>query len=99
VAFYKHGWHSWSPSGWVDPTLRIMADVDLFCREGDLPRLAELARQLGFETGEQTATHHLALRHGSLPGSLELHFQLYDVLAQNHETDREIPVVILEPAD
>jgi alpha-galactosidase len=20
VAFYKHGWHSWSPTGWVDPT-------------------------------------------------------------------------------
>ena len=20
VAFYKHGWHSWSPTGWVDPS-------------------------------------------------------------------------------
>lgn len=69
--------------GWIDPALRIMADVDLFCRANDLPRLAELARQLGFEAGEQTATHHLALRHGSLPGSLELHFELYDVLDES----------------
>lgn len=76
--------------GWIDPTLRIMADVDLFCREDDLPRLAELARQLGFEAGEQTATHHLALRHGSLPGSLELHFELYDVLAPDGEIHREL---------
>ena len=27
-AFYKHGWHSWSPSGWVDPhePVRPIAD-------------------------------------------------------------------------
>lgn len=67
--------------GWFDPALRVMADVDLICRQQDLPRLADLARALDFETGEQTATHHLALRHRTLPASFELHFQMYDVLA------------------
>lgn len=68
--------------GWLDPALRVMADVDLICHRRDLPRLAELARALGFETGEQTAAHHLALRHRALPASIELHFRLYDVVAR-----------------
>ena len=28
VAFYKHGWHSWSPSGWVDPTQPVSPIAD-----------------------------------------------------------------------
>jgi hypothetical protein len=76
--------------GWLDPALRIMADVDLLCREADLPKLAALARELGFETGQQTATHHLALRHGSLPGSLELHFELYEVFGGDRRLLDEI---------
>ncbi len=68
--------------GWFDPALRVMADVDLICRQRDLPRLAEIARILDFEAGPQTAVHHLALKHRTLPAALELHFQLYDVIAQ-----------------
>ena len=28
VAFYKHGWHSWSPSGWIDPTQPVAPIAD-----------------------------------------------------------------------
>lgn len=36
VAFYRHGWHSWSPTGWVDPGMR--------------PRpIASLGRRLGHD--------------------------------------------------
>ena len=28
VAFYKHGWHSWSPTGWVDPTHPVSPIAD-----------------------------------------------------------------------
>ncbi len=65
--------------GWLDPALRIMADADLLCRREDLSGLADIARALDFETGAQTAVHHLVLEHRRLPASLELHFQLYDV--------------------
>lgn len=28
VAFYKHGWHSWSPTGWVDPDRPVSPIAD-----------------------------------------------------------------------
>lgn len=34
VAFYRHGWHSWSPSGWVDPTARRSPITDVGRRLG-----------------------------------------------------------------
>ncbi len=65
--------------GWLDPALRVMADVDLLCRQPDLPQLTAIAGDFGFQPEEQTASHHVALRHRSLPAALELHYRLYEV--------------------
>ena len=41
VAFYRHGWHSWSPTGWVNPTLPVSPIADEGRRLGhDDPRHA-----------------------------------------------------------
>ncbi len=40
-AFYRHGWHSWSPSGWVDPTAPVTPIPDEGRRLGhDDPTIA-----------------------------------------------------------
>jgi alpha-galactosidase len=52
VAFYKHGWHSWSPTGWVDPTQPVSPIADEGRRLGhDDPRHAFDARVGGSGVG------------------------------------------------
>jgi hypothetical protein len=63
-----------------DPALRVMADLDLLCREQDLAAVMTTARDVGFRGGEETAVHHSSLQHRELNLMLELHFDLYDFL-------------------
>ncbi|MDX1503696.1 MAG: nucleotidyltransferase family protein [Thermoanaerobaculia bacterium] len=61
--------------------LRIMADLDLLCREDDLGTVAGLAVGHGFRPAPQTGDYHLGFAHPDLGAGLELHFELYDRLA------------------
>ena len=27
ASFYRHGWHSWSPTGWVDPNDAVVPAI------------------------------------------------------------------------
>ena len=41
VSFYRHGWHSWSPTGWVDPAAPVVPIHDEGRRLGhDDPTIA-----------------------------------------------------------
>ena len=52
VAFYRHGWHSWSPTGWVNPTLPVSPIADEGRRLGhDDPRHAFDSRVGGSGVG------------------------------------------------
>ena len=73
-----------------DPALRIMADLDLLCREEDLPAVVAIARECGFAGGEETAVYHSTMRHDELDLLLELHFDLYDYLPDHQQLHREI---------
>jgi alpha-galactosidase len=47
VAFYRHGWHSWSPTGWVDPSARRRPIADLGRRLGHDDPAHALDEQMG----------------------------------------------------
>lgn len=64
-----------------DPGLRVMVDADLLCREAELATLVEAALGHGFQTVGENATYHLALQNPEHGVGLELHFDLYDVVA------------------
>jgi hypothetical protein len=68
-----------------DSALRVMVDLDLLCRENELPQLVGLARQSGFVGGDENAIHHLSFTHGEIPLLLELHFRAYDFLPRPNE--------------
>lgn len=63
-----------------DLALRVMGDVDLLCREADLPALARIARSEGYQRVGETSIYHLEFYHGDLQAGLELHFELYDCM-------------------
>lgn len=65
-----------------DPGLRVMVDIDLLCRQADLESLVRAAISSGFQAVGENATYHLALQHPELGAGLELHFDLYDVIAE-----------------
>ncbi|MCP4200782.1 MAG: nucleotidyltransferase family protein [bacterium] len=68
-----------------DPGLRVMVDLDLLCRQVDLAVLAEIALDLGFRAVGENATYHLAFQHPELGAGLELHFDLYEAVAERRK--------------
>ena len=81
-----------------DPAVRVMADLDLLCREQDVPAIIAIARQSGFTAGEESAVYHSSLRHSELDLLLELHFDLYDFLPDRHELLGDL-LAAVEPID
>jgi Uncharacterised nucleotidyltransferase len=64
-----------------DPGLRPMVDLDLLCREAQLAPVVDVFRSLGYEPTRVTSLFHLALRHRERAEMIELHFDLYELLA------------------
>ena len=68
-----------------DIGLRVIADIDVLCRLGDVVAVARAARALGFAGGE-VSPHHVALEYGGAGGGLlELHFTMHDVVSHRAE--------------
>lgn len=68
-----------------DPALRVMVDLDLIVRRGDLEPLRRLAGELGFTAAGANHPLHVVASHPGLGLGLELHFALYDFLLRREE--------------
>ncbi len=71
-----------------DPALRPMSDVDLLCREADLAAVCRAGAALGFAAGGEDSVYHLKLVQPGRSTLLELHFDLYDLIAGRREFAR-----------
>ncbi len=71
-----------------DPALRPMSDVDLLCRQADLGAVCRAAAGFGFEAGGEDSIYHLKLVHPGRSTLIELHFDLYDLIAERREFAR-----------
>lgn len=67
---------------WHDPGLRPMIDMDLLCREKDLPAVTRIVRAAGFEALGKTSPFHLEFQHLHTGDRIELHFDVYEIFAQ-----------------
>ncbi len=67
---------------WHDPGLRPMIDMDLLCREKDLPVVSEIVRAAGFEPLGKTSPFHLEFKHPHTGDRIELHFDVYEIFGE-----------------
>lgn len=65
-----------------DAGLRMMSDIDIICRPCDLVGAARIATTLGFRQVGQTSIYHLEFYNNEIKAGLDLHFDLYDFIAQ-----------------
>jgi len=75
---------------WGDLGLRVMRDLDILCREEDLPHLIDAAARLGYSPADENAIYHLSMLHVGTSALVELHFNLYDFLPQRRRLLEEI---------
>jgi hypothetical protein len=73
-----------------DLGLRVQTDVDLICREDDLPRLSALVRDAGYRRLGETSIYHLEFFDPEIQAGLELHFQLYDFLRHREAFEERV---------
>jgi len=70
---------------WHDPGLRPMIDMDLLCREKDLPAVSEIVRAAGFDPLGKTSPFHLEFKNPHTGDRIELHFDIYEIFARRDD--------------
>jgi hypothetical protein len=68
-----------------DAGLRPMVDLDLLCREEQLAAVVDVFHALGYSPSRVTSLFHLALHHREHGEMIELHFDLYELLAERRD--------------
>ena len=64
-----------------DLSLRSMSDIDLLCRPADLRLFCRAAGELGYRAAPDDSAHHLKLSRADGRVLVELHFDVYGVIA------------------